>query len=222
MTKSYSVGENEQIANYVDQVFLKDMLPLEEIRERAEKAGLPPIHVCSYDGRHLEVLARMVNAAKIVEIGTLAGYSGVCLARALPDHGKLYTFEISPENAAVSEESFKRYEVNKKTKIYLGPALDNLKKIENEGPFDVVFIDADKGGYPSYAKWAVENLRIGGIIIGDNTFGFGKIADLNLTPEQKPSVFAIREFNQFIAENPRLRSTLLPTGEGLTLAVKIK
>ena len=110
-----------------------------------------------------------------------------------------------------------------RVQIFVGAALDNLPKIKSEGPFDLVFIDADKTGYPAYLDWAVENLRVGGVFLADNTFAHGLIADP--AAESGPraeSVKAIREFNRKAAQNLRFRATILPTGEGLTMGVRIR
>ena len=128
------------------------------------------------DGLHLELLARAAGARRAVEIGTLGGYSGVCLLRGMPD-GRLDTFELEPRNAAVARESFEKAGVAGRARIHVGPAVDKLREIEADGPFDLVFIDADKTGYPAYLTWAEEHLRVGGIVLLDNAFGWGGVAD---------------------------------------------
>ena len=222
MPKSFS--QNEQaIEQYAMDTFQPEDDVLLEIRQRAAHEGLPDIHVSPMDGLHLEVIARAAGARKIVEIGTLAGYSGVCLARALPKGGKLYCFEFSPLHAEVSEESFRKAGVADKTQIFIGSALETLPKIKSEGPFDLVFIDADKPGYPAYLDWTVENLRVGGVFLADNTFAHGLIADpAAASGPRAANVKAIRQFNQKAAQNLRFRATILPTGEGLTMGVKIR
>jgi predicted O-methyltransferase YrrM len=135
--------------------------------------------------------------------------------------GKLYTFELEPAHAEVARESFKKAEVSDQVEIFVGPALDNLDKISNLGPFDLVFIDADKVSYPSYLKWAAQNLRSEGIVIADNTFAWGTIANDHFeSGEEESAAKALREFNQMAAKSGLFRSTILPTGEGLTVAVK--
>ncbi len=159
MSTGKSFSADSSLFAYAHETFRPEDEVLAEIRVRAEKAGIPAIHVGAFDGLHLEVLARMAGARKIVEIGTLAGYSGVCFARALPADGKLYTFEYEPMHAEVAGESFRRAGVAEKVSTFVGPALSNLPKIEGEGPFDLVFIDADKENYPHYLEWAHRNLR---------------------------------------------------------------
>ncbi len=222
MSKSFS-QTNEAVGRYVIETFHPEDAVLLEIRKRAAQEGLPDIHVGPMDGLHLEVIARSIGAKKIVEIGTLAGYSGVCLARALPPDGKLYCFEYEPKHAEVSFESFKKAGFENQVEIHVGAALEQLPKIEAQGPFDLVFIDADKPAYPAYLEWAMKHLRVGGVFLGDNTFSGGLAADAaNETGPKAERVKAIREFNRMAATDLRFRSTVIPTGEGLTMGVKIK
>jgi caffeoyl-CoA O-methyltransferase len=217
-------GQNDPIiADYAEKVFKPEDAVLLRVRESAKTNGLPDIHVGAMDGLHLQVLTKAFNAKKVVEIGTLAGYSGIRIARSLPEDGKLYTFEFTPKHAALAKENFKMAEVDKKVEIYVGAALDNLSKIENLGPFDFVFIDADKSNYSNYFDWAAKNLRVGGAILADNTFAWGMIAQEKFdSPQDEKQVHALDSFNQRLASDPRFTSTILPTGEGLTLGVKIK
>src|SRR5258708_3908088 len=127
------------IGAYLESVFGPEDSILAEIRARSEREKLPAIEVARFDGRHLEVIARAIGAGKIVEIGTLGGYSGVCLARALSERGTLDTFEYEARHAAVAEESFRRAGLSARVKIHVGAALENLPKIESRGPFDLVF-----------------------------------------------------------------------------------
>lgn len=217
MTKAYSQTSSE-LESYVERVFHPEDPVLTEIRERAARAGLPDIHVGKMDGLHLEVLVRAMNAKKIVEIGTLAGFSGVCMARGMPPEGRLYTFEFDPKHAEVARESFKKAGVADQVEVIVGPAIETLPNIEKQGPFDLVFIDADKPSYPAYFEWAVNHLRKGGAMLADNTFAMGEIAT---SERNSPRVQALREFNERCANDPRLRATILPTSDGLTFAVRI-
>ena len=206
------------IAKYVENLFKPDDSELLEIRKRSVENGLPEIQVAPMDGRHLEVITRAMGAKKAVEIGTLGGYSCVCICRGMGKDGRLFTFEINELNAKVAKESFVKAGFEKNSEIHLGPALLNLPRINKHGPFDLVFIDADKENYPHYLRWAAEHLKIGGVILGDNTFAWGEIADKT----DNPSVAALQTFNRECAQSDRFRATILPTGEGLTFAVKIK
>lgn len=222
--KTFGCGSAE-LAEYVKRVFRMSDPALDEIEKRAAQGGLPPIHVSHAEGRHLELIARAAGARKIVEIGTLAGLSGVCLARALPKDGVMHTFEYNPERAKVAAESFRRAKLDKLVTIHVGPALDNLPAIENEGPFDLVFIDADKPAYPAYLDWAARNLRIGGVVLADNAFAGGDVArdDANLAPERRERRDALLAFNRALADPAGpFRATMIPTGEGLAMGVRIR
>jgi caffeoyl-CoA O-methyltransferase len=163
-----------------------------------------------------------VGARKAVEIGTLAGYSGVCLLRGMGEQGFLHTFEIEPKHAEVARESFERAGFSKRVRIHLGPALGRLRDVEAERPFDLVFIDADKTGYPEYLAWAEEHLRAGGLLLADNAFGFGLIHDLRDQGADQRSMEALRRFADRLANGGRFRATILPTEEGLAMGIKIR
>lgn len=223
MDKSFAAEGHDKISKYVTDLFKPEDRLLAEVRQRAEAAGLPAIHVGRMDGLHLEVLTRAFGARKAVEIGTLAGYSGVCLARGMGPEGKLYTFEFEPKHAELARETFKKAGVANQVELFVGPALQNLSKIESQGPFDLVFVDADKVSYPQYLTWAANHLRVGGVVLGDNTFAWGGIAeDVFDDAEEEAAVRALQAFNRESAQGGRFRSTILPTGEGLTIAVKVR
>ncbi len=191
---------------------------LREIRERSIREGLPAIAVGKFDGLHLEVLARAAGAQHAVEIGTLGGYSAVCLLRGMAPHGVLHTFEYSEKHARVAAESFRKAGVAARAHIHLGPAIEKLREVEAEGPFDLVFIDADKISYPAYLTWAGEHLREGGILLADNAFGFGEIH----LPGGDEGRVALRLFNEQLARGGRFRATMIPTAEGLAFGVKVR
>lgn len=191
---------------------------LREIRERSVREGLPAIAVGRFDGLHLEILARATAAQKAVEIGTLGGYSGVCLLRGMAPHGVLHTFEYSEKHAKVAHESFVKAGVSGRAHIHVGPAVEKLREIEAEAPFDLVFVDADKVSYPAYLAWAAEHLREGGVLLADNAFGFGEIH----LPGGDEGRAALRKFNETLAQSGRFRATMLPTAEGLAFGVKVR
>jgi caffeoyl-CoA O-methyltransferase len=222
MEKTFAQTDPAILA-YVNETFEPEDAALRRARERAERLGIPAIQVSPMDGRHLEVIARALGARRIVEIGTLAGYSGIHLARGLAAGGVLHTFEYEPRHAEAAAEAFRDAGVSRLVRLHVGAALENLPKIERDGPFDLVFIDADKESYPAYLDWAARNLRVGGAVLADNTFAFGMIADRRFeTAEDERAVSALREFNREAARGGRFRATMLPTGEGLTFAVKVR
>jgi caffeoyl-CoA O-methyltransferase len=210
------------LARWAEQVFAPEDPILLEVRERSVREGLPPIQVGRFDGLHLEVLARMAGARRAVEIGTLGGYSGICLMRGMGPGGFLHTFEMSESHARVAAESFRRAGILERVRIHVGPASANLHAIEKEGPFDLVFVDADKAGYPAYLAWAEEHLRPGGILLADNAFGWGGVADPDYAGEDAASIRALREFSERLAGGGRFRATMIPTEEGLALGVKVR
>lgn len=214
-----TLGQNDPaIAAYVNDLFRPEDAALAEIRARAAAENLPEIHVSPYDGRILEVIARAVGARKVVEIGTLAGYSTLCLFRGLQAGGTIWTCEFDAHHADVAQESFSRNAMSGQVNLLRGAALDNLPSIEQHGPFDLVFIDADKTNYPAYLQWAARQLRIGGTVLLDNTFAWGQLADPANT---EPDTTAFRQINQELAANTHFRGVIIPTGEGLSMGVKI-
>ncbi len=215
--KDYSGGNDEKLVRYLSRVYAPEDAVLKEARERSLKAGLPEIQVGPMDALHLEVLVRAAGARKAVEIGTLGGYSGIAIARGLGKDGLLHTFELDPRHAEVARESFRKAAVLDRIRIHVGPALERLPECEGDGPFDLVFIDADKESYPAYLDWAARHLRVGGLVLGDNAFAFGELAD-----GRSAGPVAMRSFNETLAQGGRFRATLLPTGEGLALGVKVK
>ena len=206
------------VASYLDAAAGPEDAILSEIRQRAARAGLPDIAVSRFDGRHLTAVARAVQARKIVEIGTLAGYSAVCLARALPHGGRLDTFESDPKHAKVAAESFRRAGLEKLVSLHVGRAAEKLPSIEENGPFDLVFIDGDKTGYPDYLRWSIANLRRGGVVLADNVFRAAFAPDANWG---RDSVEALDLFNRELATGGSFVATFLPTVEGLAMGVKI-
>ncbi|HSD22288.1 MAG TPA: O-methyltransferase, partial [Anaeromyxobacter sp.] len=207
--KGFGQGD-PALAAWAESVYAPEDDVLREIRARSRAAGLPPIEVGPFDGLHLEVLARACAARRIVEIGTLGGYSGVCLARALPAGGLLHTFELHEKHAELARAAFALAGVAERVRLHLGPALDRLREVEEDGPFDLVFVDADKGGYPAYLAWAEEHLRTGGLVLADNTFGFGHVHEPAAAGEDAAAMAPLREFSERLARGGRFRATMLP------------
>jgi caffeoyl-CoA O-methyltransferase len=218
--KAFGQGD-PALARWAERVFGPEDEVLRDVRRRAADASLPAIHVGAMDGLHLEVLARAAGARSAVEIGTLAGLSGICLLRGMGPGGYLHTFEMDPERAALARDSFERAGLLAQVRIHVGPALERLRDVEGEGPFDLVFIDADKGGYPDYLAWAEEHLRIGGLVVADNAFAFGHVHEEDPRGPDAPAVAPLRRFAERLAHGGRMRATLLPTAEGLALGVKV-
>ena len=221
LVKAFGQGD-PALGAWAEATYAPEDAVLREIRARSAAAGLPPIEVGPMDGLHLEVLARAARVRRAVEIGTLGGYSGVCLLRGMGADGRLETFELEPRHAEVARASFARAGVAERVRIHVGPALDLLRRIEPEGPFDLVFVDADKGAYPDYLAWAEEHLRVGGLLLADNTFAFGHVHDPSWHGDGAGAVAPLRAFSERLARGGRFRATMLPTGEGLSLGVKVR
>jgi caffeoyl-CoA O-methyltransferase len=218
MNKAFG-SDDPRLADYVAATYAPEDDFLRDVRERSRSAGLPDIQLAALDARHLEVLTRAAGVRRAVEIGTLAGYSGVSLLRGMPPEGRLDTFELDPAHARVAEETFRRAGFAGRVRIHIGPALERLAALDGEGPFDLCFIDADKVSYPRYLDWAARHLRPGGLVIGDNAFLFGELGDQTASPS--PELAAMRAFHERLARGGEFRATVLPTGEGLALGVRL-
>ncbi len=221
LVKGFGQGD-PALARWAEDTFHPEDEVLREIRERSAREGLPRIEVGTMDGLHLEILARSCGARRAIEIGTLGGYSGVCLLRGMGRGGFLHTFELDPRSAAVAQESVLRAGIAAQVRIHVGPALAGLREVEREAPFDLVFIDADKRGYPEYLSWAEQHLRVGGVVLADNAFAFGHVHDPAAAGEDAPAVPPLRAFAERLSGGGRFRATMIPTAEGLALGVKVR
>ncbi|KAL0245759.1 hypothetical protein I308_104895 [Cryptococcus tetragattii IND107] len=171
----------------------------QRISARAEQAGLPNIAVSPQQGQLLTILALSIRAERILEVGTLAGYSTACLARALPSHGQIDTLEVKPEHAKVAQENFIDADLYPFPKIHLGPAIEILRRMEtpDEGPYDLVFIDADKSTTLDYFLEGMRLLRKGGLIIVDNAVRGGRIA-LSQEEDSNPDAAGMRKLYDWV------------------------
>jgi predicted O-methyltransferase YrrM len=196
------------IDGYIEELFAPADEALEEALRAAASAGLPHIQVTPSQGKLLYVLARLCGARRILEIGTLGGYSAIWLARALAPGGRLMTLELSEEHAAVARSNVARAGLADCVEVVVGPALESLPAIEarGEGPFDMVFIDADKPGYVEYLRWAVRLTRPGGLIVADNVVRGGRV----LAPEPGDAAAqGAAAFNAALAAEPGLDAVVL-------------
>ncbi|MDQ3694560.1 MAG: O-methyltransferase [Chloroflexota bacterium] len=182
---------------------------LEGALERTAQAGLPPINVSPNFGKLLCLLARLQGARRILEIGTLGGYSTIWLARALPDDGRLITLEADPKHAEVARANVDAAGLGDKVEVRVGRALDTLPVLaaEGAGPFDLVFIDADKPNNPGYVEWALKLTRRGSLIIIDNVVRDGSV----LNPDGDDTVQGVRRALALLAADPRVTATALQT-----------
>lgn len=207
--------------DYIHNTFAKEPKELQAIRS-AMTADEDKISVPPEDGRLLQLLVSLSGAKKIVEIGTLGGYSGTWMAQAMPRGGVLYTLEHEERRAKIAEKHFKKYAKGKKVNIILGDARKTLATLSKKGPFDMVFIDADKVSYAQYLDWAEENVKKGGLIVGDNTFLFDAVwSEKPVDRISQGALFSMLDFNKRLSDPKRYQSMMLNTGQGMTVARKL-
>lgn len=202
---------------YLNEVFGLDDADLARVRERmAEKER---ISIASNEARILRFLIRAFGVKTVVEFGTLYGYSALAMAKALPADGRVYTLEKDETHHRFAAETFAASVECKKITSLCGEGIDLMKQIEPSGPFDMIFIDANKSGYVDYLNWAEKNVRRGGLIVGDNTFLWGGVWDEKQAGDKQAKV--MKEFNLRLADLSKYNSILIPTAEGLTVAQKL-
>jgi len=209
---------NDQISQYISSLYAVEDGPLISARQDSPKHGLPTINITPEEGRFLQFLARASGARKAVEIGTLGGYSGIWIARGLLPGGKLITLDKEAKHAEVARMHFAAAGLSDVIEVRVGDAHQLLIQLSSEGPFNFVFIDAEKPGYPAYFDWALGNLRLGGIIAAHNAYRKGSVAGLGKDDENSE---LMRQFNRQVANESRLISTIFPAGDGTLISVKI-
>jgi predicted O-methyltransferase YrrM len=213
----------EQVDEYIRKLVGAEDKILKTTEDSIKDANIPPIGVSANQGKFLQVLAKTCNAKKILEIGTLVGYSTIWMARALPQDGKLISLEFEPLHAQVAKNNIERANLSNVVDIRIGRALDLLPLLEanNEGPFDMIFIDADKPPYTEYFQWALKLSRPGTLIVADNVIRDGKVLDPNTKDEM---VQGAQRFNDFLAQSREVTATIIQTvgskmHDGMALAV---
>jgi predicted O-methyltransferase YrrM len=198
------------VDGYLTDLLLPPDAALEAALRDSTAAGLPPHHIAANQGKLLHLLARVHGARTILEIGTLGGYSTIWLARALPLGGHLITLEMEPKFAEIAQANIARAGLTEVVELRLGRALDTLPQLaaEGRGPFDLIFIDADKVNNPDYLVWALQLARRGSLIIADNVVRNGAVAD---PASADPSVQGVRRFHDLLATEPRVSATAIQT-----------
>jgi predicted O-methyltransferase YrrM len=205
MTKDW-----DAVDRYYAELFAAADPVMDEVLAASRKAGLPDIQVSPLQGRMLMLLAQAAGAKRILEVGTLGGYSSIWLARALPKEGKLITLEYEPHHAQVAKDNIARAGLAAQVEIRIGAGVDSMKVLiaEASAPFDFIFIDADKPGYPAYLELALKLVKPGSLILADNMVRNGRVADAKSRDE---SVLGARKFNELVNANPRLSATAVQT-----------
>ena len=196
------------VDRYIDELFVPPDRALDEAIQSSVAAGLPQIHVSPAQGKFLYLLARLTGARRILELGTLAGYSTIWLARALPPDGRLLSLEVNDRHAALARTNLARAGVADRVEVLVGSALATLARLveRREPPFDVVFIDADKPNYPGYLEWALRLTRPGSLILADNVVRAGAVLSTGTTDD---NAVGARTFNAALAADPHVDATIL-------------
>ncbi|WLQ43098.1 O-methyltransferase [Streptomyces laculatispora] len=199
-----------EVDDYFNALLVGSDEALEAAVEASDRAGLPAIQVAANQGKLLNLLARLQGARTVLEIGTLGGYSTIWLARALPEGGRVVTLEADPECAEVARRNIERAGLADVVEIRVGLALDTLPELAEQGygPFDVVFIDADKPSNPDYLAWSLKLTRPGSLIVADNVVRDGEVVDAG---SKDPKVQGVRRFTELVAAEPTLTATALQT-----------
>jgi len=190
---------------------------LAQLKDAARAAGIPAIWISPEQASLMQILLRSIRARTVIEVGTLAGYSAISMARALPAEGRVDTIELEPRHAEFAEAWVARSDAAGKVRVHRGAGLDVLPRFP-DGSADAAFLDADKGNYPGYLLQSLRIVRTGGLVLVDNAFAFGQLFDERPTDRE---VEAVRAFNELMAGESRLQSVIVPIGDGLWVGVKL-
>jgi caffeoyl-CoA O-methyltransferase len=200
------------LLDWTTQLHASNDPALQQAFDAPEKNGMPAIQLAPSEARLTELLLKLAGAKKVVEVGTLAGYSALRMARALPPDGEVHTIEYDARHAEVARGVIAAANETKRVHVYVGRGVDVLPTLEAKGPFDGIFIDADKESYDLYGRWAAKNLRSGGVLIGDNVFLFSQLL------EDSPRAAAMRRFHE--EAKAHFDTVCIPTPDGLLLGIK--
>ena len=206
---------------YLDQTFaLSEEPALKQIQRATQQEQVGRMQISAHEACILSFLVQLSRSQKVVEIGTLYAYSAFHIANSLPAEGKLWTIDQNKKRQEIAKKLLKNHPLSQKIEWRNGLALEQLAFLESLSPFDMVFIDADKGSYGKYLDWAEKNLKVGGLLVADNTFLFGAVYG---SPKRGTENLKImKEFNQRLAKSPQWKGALIPTEEGLTVGIKLK
>jgi predicted O-methyltransferase YrrM len=216
------------IMDYITNLYTTPDLGLSSVLQRLEQQNRLGVNIGIVESQMLKILIGLLQPLKIIECGTLFGYSTVQMAQALPANAHIFTIEKDLSSAEQARLSFAQCGVSDKVSLLVGSVEEKLRELESDGPFDMIFIDHHKAGYFSALQWAAQNIRCGGLIIGDNTLLFGGVVyenyeDLPAAFQQKSSraqFESMRAFNLELSDPQKYTSILLPTSEGLSIALK--
>ena len=210
-TSDASPTLHEALHEYIAARYIEDDPLFRELLAAAAASGMPAIQVPPTLGKLLAMLVRISGARRVLEIGTLAGYSAIWIARALPLRGSLISLELEPKHAELAGRFLAQAGLADRVEIRLGPALNSLEKLAGAEPFDMLFIDANKDQYPEYLEWGLRLVRPGGLILADNVLRRGSVLESKADPVTR----GIQEYNDRVARDPRLEAVILLTRDGL-------
>lgn len=207
---------------YIKNLGAAERLDFQKAREASEKLNLDGISLSSVEAQILQFFVDCTKAEKVVEIGTLTGLSALYMLQVMPTSSCLWTLEKSPQHAAMASDVLAEYIKKNQCKIIEGDALESLKKIEDQGPFDAVFIDGNKAAYLDYFNWSVKNVKTGGVIIADNVFLSGAVwGDETKQRFNEKQIAKVKEMNCSAFQDKNLRSIIIPTEEGMLICKKL-
>jgi predicted O-methyltransferase YrrM len=206
---------SDPAGDYITSLFSAEDELLASLRDEADRSGLPSIAISADEGRLLQVLLTSIGARRVLEVGTLGGYSAICMARALPRDGHVLSIEIEERHATFARRYIERAGLAERVEVRVGRALEVLPALDGRR-FDAIFLDADKEPLPTYFEWALRLVRPGGLIIGDNALWGGRVYE---TSDNDAKTQAVREFNRRMATDPRVLGIIVPTHDGVAVAV---
>ncbi|QKX02396.1 O-methyltransferase [Wolbachia endosymbiont of Dirofilaria (Dirofilaria) immitis] len=206
-------------SSYIRDLFVKEYRKIEECCILESKKHS---QISAEEGKLLSLFIKIHRVSSVVEIGTLYGYSSICMAKALPEYGHIYTVESNFEHSSIARKNFSAFNLNNKITLIEGNASEKLSELSTQAPFDMIFIDANKSDYPKYLDWAELYIKQDGLIVADNTLLFNTVF-LESPPKKvsEKSWYAMREFNYRLSDEKRYYSMLIPTDEGMTVALKL-
>ncbi|MEM6903740.1 MAG: O-methyltransferase [Pseudomonadota bacterium] len=211
---------------YLEATFIGDDPVMDEVLVSSAEAGMPDIHVSALQGRFLMLMVQLTGAKRVLEIGTLAGYSTIWLARGLAEGGQVTTLELRQNQIELAEAHFEIAGVQDRIRCLQGEAVKTLPSLVDEAPFDLIFIDADKPNYPAYLDWSIRLARPGALIIADNVVRSGRVLNPDAVDDQieRDNARAVRHFNQLLADDDRVEAVAMQqigakSHDGFALAV---